>query len=165
MKLTPQQVGRAGEHLVAAEINLRGGYAAMFTGNMPQIDLLATNADRTRTIGVQVKTRSRGSAWQVKTTDGRLCESVDDDSVYWVFVDLSTREFWVAPGAWVQNLIQLRCTAYLERHGGQRPVTPSSDHATLPTEVLDEWKDRWDVLGIFHIAPELTVVPGSRPRS
>lgn len=162
MKLSTQQVARAGEHLVAAEINLRGGYAAMFTGNMPGIDLLATNATRTRTIGVQVNTRSSGSDWQVKTTDGRLPESVGDDSVYWVFVDLGTREFWVAPGSWVQNVIQLRYTAHLERHGGQRPVTPSSDHATLPTEVLDEWKDGWDVLGIFHRAPELTVVPASR---
>ena len=44
--------------LVAAEIHLRGGYAAMFTGNMPDIDLVATDAARTRTIGIQVKTRT-----------------------------------------------------------------------------------------------------------
>jgi hypothetical protein len=161
MKLSAQQVARAGEHLVAAEINLRGGYAAMITGNMPEIGLLAANAARTRTIGVQVITRSSGSDWQVKTTDGRLRESVGDDSVYWVFVDLSTREFWVAPGSWIQNVIELRDMAYLERHGGQRPLTPSSDHTTLPTEVLEEWKNGWDVLGILQSAPELTVVSGS----
>src|SRR5205823_2922119 len=54
-KLTGQQVARVGEHLVAAEIHLRGGYAAMFAGNMPGVDLLASDAQRTRTVHVQVK--------------------------------------------------------------------------------------------------------------
>jgi hypothetical protein len=151
MKLTTQQVARAGEHLVAAEINLRGGYAAMFTGNMPGIDLLATDVDRTRTIGIQVKTRSRGRAWQIKTTDGHPRDPIEDEWVYWVFVDLapSSPEYYVAPGWWVQNAIHARYTEYVARHGGQRPITPGSTHGVLPTETLSEWKDGWVALGIF----------------
>ena len=41
-----QQVARAGEHFVAAELNKRGAYAVTFAGNMPKIDLLACNADQ-----------------------------------------------------------------------------------------------------------------------
>jgi hypothetical protein len=32
-----QQVARAGEHFVAAELNKRGAYAVTFAGNMPKI--------------------------------------------------------------------------------------------------------------------------------
>jgi hypothetical protein len=33
--MNAQQVGRAGEMFVAAEIHRRGGYAVTFAGNMP----------------------------------------------------------------------------------------------------------------------------------
>jgi hypothetical protein len=45
-----QQVARAGEHFVAAELNKRGAYAVTFAGNMPKIDLLACNEDQSRTV-------------------------------------------------------------------------------------------------------------------
>jgi Holliday junction resolvase-like predicted endonuclease len=61
IKLTGQQVARVGEHLVAAEIHLRGGYATTFAGNMPGVDLLASDAGRRRTVHVRVKTRTSGS--------------------------------------------------------------------------------------------------------
>src|SRR5688572_29200467 len=34
MKLHTGQVGAAGEHFVAAEVHIRGGYAVTFSGNM-----------------------------------------------------------------------------------------------------------------------------------
>jgi len=61
-----QQVGRAGELYVAAEIHRRGGYAVTFAGNMPGIDILASNADDTRRISIQVKTKTRGT-WHAST--------------------------------------------------------------------------------------------------
>src|SRR5262245_951106 len=59
-----QQVARAGEHFVAAELNKRGAYAVTFAGNMPKIDLLACNADQSRTIQIQVKTKKGGRTWR-----------------------------------------------------------------------------------------------------
>ena len=38
-----QQVARAGEYFVAAELNKRGAFAVTFAGNMPKIDLMACN--------------------------------------------------------------------------------------------------------------------------
>jgi hypothetical protein len=40
--MNAQQVGRAGEMFVAAEIYRRGGYAVTFDGNMPGIDIPAS---------------------------------------------------------------------------------------------------------------------------
>ena len=54
----PQQVARAGEHFVAADLNRRGVYTVTFAGNMPKIDVLASDKEQTRTVSIQVKTRS-----------------------------------------------------------------------------------------------------------
>src|SRR5258708_7907457 len=55
--MNPQQVARAGEMFVAAEIHGRGGDAVPFAGNMPGIDILGSAlADTTRiSIPVQIK--------------------------------------------------------------------------------------------------------------
>lgn len=150
LKLTNQQVARAGEHLVAAEIHLRGGYAATFAGNMPGVDLLASDAERTRTVHIQVKTRMSGT-WH--SNIGHACphEVVEDEMTFWVFVDLATepREYFIAPNWWVENAIFEEHQALLARHGGQRPVSPESTHIGIRTALVAEWRDRWDLLGIF----------------
>ncbi|WP_207548994.1 hypothetical protein, partial [Mycobacteroides chelonae] len=69
-KLTTQQVGAAGEHFVAAEIHRRGGYAVTFSGNMHDIDLLASDANHDRVISIQVKTKTAGT-WQTSTKRGK----------------------------------------------------------------------------------------------
>jgi hypothetical protein len=41
-----QQVARAGELSVAGNLNRRGAYAVTFVGNMPEIDILASDQGR-----------------------------------------------------------------------------------------------------------------------
>jgi len=48
--ISNQQVGRAGEYFVVAELNKRGAFAVPFAGNMPKIDLIACNSDESRTV-------------------------------------------------------------------------------------------------------------------
>ena len=59
--MNPQQVGRAGELYVAAQIHRRGGYAVTFARNMPGTDMLACDATKRRRISIQVKTRRTGT--------------------------------------------------------------------------------------------------------
>jgi hypothetical protein len=150
VKLTTQQVARAGEHLVAAEIHLRGGYAATFAGNMPGVDLLAADAGRTRTVHLQVKTRTTGT-WHSDT--GRAIERspVKDELTFWVLVDLvpPQPEFYIAPNWWMENEIHKDHQAHLARHGGARPVNPKSTHIGISTALVAGWKDSWEILGIF----------------
>ena len=61
--------GRAGEHYVAAELNRRGSYASPFAGNVPGIDIVATNNDRTAVVYIQVKTKQKGN-WQLSISHG-----------------------------------------------------------------------------------------------
>ena len=150
LKLTAQQVARAGEHLVAAEIHLRGGYAAMFTGNMPGVDLLASDTARTRTVHLQVKTRTSGS-WHSNTRRARRREPIEDETTFWVLVDLLPErpEFYVIPNWWIEDAMFKDYQAYLARHGGKRPVSPESTHIGIGTALVAEWKERWDLLGIL----------------
>jgi hypothetical protein len=155
MRLTNQQVARAGELFVAAEIHRRGGYAVTFAGNMPGIDMLASDRDNTRRISIQVKTKGPNSqGWQTSTRQGLSSESADVESFagrFWVLVDLRPTYpgFYVMPELWIRNDIYKRHQEYLALHGGHRPKTLASEHHLINITRVAEWHDTWDVLGIF----------------
>lgn len=150
MKLSTQQVARVGEHLVAAEIHRRGGYAATFAGNMPGVDLLAADAGRTRTVHLQVKTRTKGT-WHSNTGRANKRVRVKDELTFWVLVDLipPQPEFYIAPNWWMENEMYKSHRSHLAKHGGVRPVNPKSKHIGIRTALVAEWKDHWEILGIF----------------
>lgn len=150
-----QQVARAGEYFVAAELNRRKAYAVTFTGSMPHIDILACNQDQSRTVQIQVKTKRKGD-WHTSIREGELTESPadpKDETVYWIFVDLGELndppKYWIVPGWWMRDDIYKAHQAYLERHGGKRARNPDSTHHSVNEKRLMQWRDRWDVIGIF----------------
>ncbi len=63
-------IGRAGEHYVAAELNRRGVYASPFSGNLPGIDIVATDYKRERMAYVQVKTKLKAGNWHMSQGHG-----------------------------------------------------------------------------------------------
>ena len=64
------KVGRAGEHYVAAELNRRGAYASPFSGNVPGIDIVATDDDQKCTAYIQVKTKRDHGKWHMSLNHG-----------------------------------------------------------------------------------------------
>lgn len=151
MKLKVAQVGRAGEFFVAAEIHRRGGYAVTFAGNMPGIDILASDVDQGRQITLQVKTRTAGTWHAQVPRDAEQGPPVSDESAFWAFVDLSKNqpEYYFAPRSWVLNDIYETHAAFLVRHGGRRPHAPESKHHAITVARIEQWRERWDVLGIL----------------
>ena len=150
-KPSPHQVGRAGEHFVAAEILRRGGHASTFAGNMPDIDVLAADRHQDRTVWIQVKTKRSRGAWQTTTTRGRRRQPETDPLRFWVLVDLAvgSPKYYVIPEWWIQNDIYQAHEDYLSRHGGQRARTKDSTHHAIASKRVEEWHDRWDLLQIF----------------
>jgi hypothetical protein len=65
--MNPRQVGRAGELFVAAEIHRRGGYAVTFAGNMPGIDILASDLADRRRISIQVPLYAAYTSMELST--------------------------------------------------------------------------------------------------
>jgi hypothetical protein len=146
-----QQVARAGELFVAAEIHRRGGYAVTFAGNMPGIDILASDIADQRRISIQVKTKTSGS-WHARgSRDG--IQRIEDpaESSFWVFVDLAPAfpTFYVTPRWWVQNDIWTAHTAYLEQYEREHGASRESDHHGILVQRVEQWRNRWDVLAIF----------------
>jgi hypothetical protein len=150
-KPNKQQVARAGEHFVAAELHRRGAYAVTFAGNMPGIDILARNLDQTRTVAIQVKSKTSGT-WHTQFTRGRERKPLDEEIRFWVLVDLGREPpvYYVVPEWWMENDIFQAHSAYLARHGGTRPRNPDSLHHGIARSRVVEWQSRWDILDLFE---------------
>lgn len=104
-----QQVGRAGEYFVVAELNKRGAFAVAFAGNMPKIDLMACDKDQNRTIHIQVKTKRGGRSWHSSIVGSKPTNpptSPLDETNFWVFVDLGDLDavprYWIVPDWWIE---------------------------------------------------------------
>jgi hypothetical protein len=150
-KMNPQQVARAGEMFVAAEINKRGGYAVTFAGNMPGIDILASDLADNRLISIQVKSKSSGT-WHARYPKDAIKSSrLPHETHFWIFVDLEGEHpaYYVAPQWWIRNNILEEHTAFLadyeKKHGHKR----ESSHHGIPVRRVEQWRDRWDILDIL----------------
>lgn len=148
-----QQVGRAGEYYVVAELNKRGAFAVPFAGNMPKIDVIACNKDESRTVYIQVKTKRGGKTWHSSIKDCRPMDPNPDESFFWVFVDLGIDDvqprFWIVYDWWIKNDIYEAHQDYLIKHVGIRPGNPDSLHHAVEERRLGGWEGRWDILNIF----------------
>ena len=151
-----QQVGRAGEYFVVAELNKRSAFAVTFAGNMPKIDLMACNQGQNRTVHIQVKTKRGGRSWHASILAGKPGKPPAaplDETTFWILVDLgdweTTPRYWVVPDWWIRNDIYRNHKAYLDSHGGKRARNPDSTHHAIDEKRLKEWQDRWEILGLF----------------
>lgn len=151
LRLNPTQVARAAEHFVVAEIHRRGGYAACFGGNMPDIDVIATDVEQTRTVTIQVKAKKGGRTWQTSITRGRQRDPEDEPSRFWVMVDLMPESpaYYVIPEWWIQNDIHDTHARYLAHHGGSRPKSADSTHHSIEIRRIEQWQGRWELLRIL----------------
>jgi hypothetical protein len=79
--------GVAGEYFVAAELSRRGWIATITLKNTPNIDVIATMVDGSRSRNIQVKTRSIGNrqGWILNKGIESLAPG---DNFYIAFVDL-----------------------------------------------------------------------------
>jgi hypothetical protein len=78
--------GVAGEYFVAAELSRRGYVASLTLRNTKGIDILASNLDATRSVGIQVKTnQGSGKGWVLN----KKAEEDTAENLFYVFVRLN----------------------------------------------------------------------------
>jgi hypothetical protein len=91
--ITPSKnlVGATGEYYVCAELCKRGFLALLTPKNNPLFDILATNAAGSRSVAIQVKTRSIGNeaGWRFGTDD---CKSQSNPNLFTVLVNLRNEQ-------------------------------------------------------------------------
>src|SRR5436305_5895634 len=105
-KLSTIQTGVSGEYFVAAELSRRGYVASLTLRNTRGIDILASNTDATKSVGIQVKT-CQGSRpdWMMN----RKAEVDLAQNLFYVFVCLPiTGEpaFYVVPRSHVAKYVR-----------------------------------------------------------
>jgi hypothetical protein len=67
-----------------------------------------------------------------------------------VFVDLGgAPRYWIVPDRWIRNDIHEAHQQYLNKHGGHRAENHSSKHHAIDESRLENWQNKWDILGIF----------------
>ena len=146
-KLTSVQTGIAGEYFVAAELSRHGFVASITLRNTRGIDILASNTDATRSVGIQVKT-CHGSRpdWMMN----RKAEVDLAQNLFYVFVCLpgaGEPSFYVVPRSVVATYVRESHQQWLATPG--RKGQPHRDTDMRRFKDPDgKFKDRWDLLGL-----------------
>ena len=148
IKLSPLLSGVAGEYYVAAELSARSYIASITLRNTKGVDVLCSNEDATKSIGIQVKT-NRGSkrAWVLN----QKSENYFADNLFYVFVNLNERisppDYFIVPSEYVANNVKESHQTWLDTpgKGGRAHV----DNTLRKFEdKKEEFLNRWDLLGL-----------------
>ena len=141
------QTGISGEYFVAAELSRRGYVASLTPRNTRGIDVLASNADATKSVGIQVKTcQGVEPVWLMNAK----AEADSAENLFYVFVCLPDRgmpSFYVVPRGEVAKYVCESHRKWLETPGrGGRQHRDSQTRKFKDPN--GEYKDRWDLLGL-----------------
>jgi len=108
--------GASGEHLVAAQLSIRGFSVGLTRGGSRAVDLLASNADGSRSVAVQVKASCE--AWE-----GRKKQK---EKSHWTFM-MSTADIQKRTSALIYVFVSLK---------GQSVDSP--DYFIIPGDIVSQ---------------------------
>jgi len=139
--------GVAGEYFVAGELSRRGYVASITLRNTRGIDILASNSDATKTVGIQVKThQGTGKDWIVsKTAEGDSAENL-----FYVFVRLnalSEPTYFVVPRKVVAEYARENHARWLSTPGRNGKPHADGDMRKF-ADPANQYLGRWDLLGL-----------------
>lgn len=139
--------GVAGEYLVAGELSRRGWLASITLRNTRGVDVLVTNAEVTRSLGIQVKTSQAPRAEWILN---HKAESIAADNLFYVFVRLNGLEqplYHIVPSRDVAEQVRRSHEQWLATPGRKGQQHQATD-ARLFTDAEGEYLGRWDLLGL-----------------
>ena len=153
-------VGQTGEYLVAAELSRRGLIATTFTGNVPDFDIIASDA-KGRHVSVQVKA-SQGGRWQFGDVRRFFDIALDGKRqvvgkpktcpvrrLVVVFVSIAedrNDRFYIVTWQRLRDLLVRHHMDYLRRHDGIRPKQWKSMHSAIVEKSLLRYRGQWKTI-------------------
>ena len=146
LKISGINAGVAGEYFVAGELSKRGYIASITLRNTKGIDVLASNADATKTVGIQVKTRQgRGLSWVL----GEKAENYHSPGLFYIFVNLKgleeRPEFFIVPSKTVATFVKKNHKEWLSTPGQHEQKHNDTTMRNFHDEA-EEYLERWDLL-------------------
>jgi hypothetical protein len=140
--------GITGEYYVAAELSKRGYIASLTLRNTKGVDILCSNADAKKVVGIQVKTHEAESReWMLdKKVEGYIA-----DNLFYIFVTLNNRvkhpDFFIVPSKTLSEIIKNdyeRWMGKLDRKGQKHKETDRRKFRDPKGIYLN----RWDLLDL-----------------
>lgn len=146
-RLSTIQTGVSGEYFVAAELSRRGYVASLTLRNTRGIDILASNNDATKSVGIQVKTaQSMRPDWMMN----KKAEADLADNLFYVFVCLPASTlpaYYIVPRKDVAKWVRESHRRWLATPGRGGRLHNDTDMRRF-TDPEEKYRDRWDLLGL-----------------
>jgi hypothetical protein len=148
IKLDAGLTGIAGEYLVAGELSRRGYIASITLRNTRGIDIVTTNKDASKSVGIQVKASAGNRRSWILNQKG---ENFYSDTLFYVFVNLNENDerpdFFIVPSKVVAD--------YIKNGHAQWLITPSKKGDLHRDTTMRQFSDkestyleRWDLLNL-----------------
>jgi Holliday junction resolvase-like predicted endonuclease len=142
--------GVAGEYFVAAELSRRGYIASITLRNTRGIDILASDADATKSVGIQVKTnQNSGKEWMLSNKIEEEDQS-KSKNLFYVFVRLNGMgepEYYIVP-----RKVVVKFAAENHQKWLATPGRKGQAHVDTPMRKFwdssNKYKNRWELLGL-----------------
>jgi hypothetical protein len=151
--------GQIGEHLVVAELGRLGIVATTFSGNLPDVDILAYANGKS--IPIQVKAQKNGTPGldakkyldihiegHLQTVSGKV-DDIDRDLVF-VLVKIAEKlgedRFYIFRQGVIQDLVYKEYSQFLKKHDGVRPRNPNTTHCSYYLKDLSQYEDNWRLI-------------------
>ena len=148
VKLPKGLSGVAGEYFVAGELSRRGYIASITLRNTRGIDILASNADATRQVAIQVKTNQGNRPQWVLN---KKAENFYSDNLFYVFVNLKSPkerpDFYIVPSMRVAEFVKNDHQNWLKTPG-KRGQAHKDNPVRQFRDPDRKFLERWDLLGL-----------------
>ncbi len=147
-KLNTVLAGVSGEYFVTAELSKQGYIASITLRNTKGIDILCSNSDSTKTIGIQVKTNSGSNRnWILN----QKAENYFAVNLFYVFVNLNHNlnhpDYFIVPSKVVANYCKKSHSKWLNTPG--RKGQKHKDNPIRSFNDIEEfYLNRWDLLNL-----------------
>jgi hypothetical protein len=155
-----QLTKQVGEYLVACELARKGLLSATFSGNVPELDIVATKNNGETTL-IQVKT-SNSESWQFsinrfvsiemdgnKQIVGKIIKQPITDLIC-IFVQAGKNygedRFFIMKWVDLQKMLVKGHKDYLKKNNGERPRNKESMHSAISIKQIEMYEDNWSII-------------------
>jgi len=148
MKVSSILTGVSGEYFVAAELSRRGYIASITLRNTKGIDVLASNEDASKSVGIQVKTNHiKRKKWLLN----KKSEDYHNKNLYYVFVNLKDvgekPEYHIVPSQKVADYVTKTHREWLATPG-KKGQQHRDNTMRIFRDDEDQYLEKWELLGL-----------------
>ena len=148
MKAKGVLTGVSGEYFVAAELSRRGYIASITLRNTKGIDILASNQDASKSVGIQVKANSgKRKKWVLN----QKAEDYFGDGLFYIFVDLKeiddSPDFYIVPSKEVAKYVKREHRKWLDTPG-RKGQSHNDTSMRMFRDKEGKYLGRWELLGL-----------------